>query len=64
MRLLIEELIEASGLKNEYIAEKVGVDVRTLYKWRKGETMPRLDKAVKLAEVLDVEVMELYTLEK
>ena len=62
MRLLIDDLIKVSGLKHEYIAKKLNVNPRTLYKWRKGETYPRLDKAVGLAEILDVEITELYTM--
>jgi len=60
MRLVIDELIEASGLKHEYIAEKIGVSSRTLYSWRKGKTFPRLDKAVELARILDEEITGLY----
>ena len=60
MRLLIDKLIEEKGLKERFIADKVGVSVRTILNWRKGETIPRLDQAVKLADVLGVEVTELY----
>lgn len=60
LRILIDEVINDSGLKNVFIAEEVGVDVRTLYKWRKGETIPRLDQAVKLAQILDCKVDDLY----
>jgi len=60
LRLIIDEIIKESGLKNEYIARKVGVSVRTLYKWRKNETIPRLDQAIKLANLLDCKVNDLY----
>ena len=62
MRLIIDDLIKESGLKHGYIAKKLNVSPRTLYKWRKGETYPRLDKAVRLAEIIDVEITELYTM--
>ena len=64
MKLLIEELIEEKGIKHEFISKKLNVSARTLYKWRKGETIPRLDKAVELAKVLNVEITEIYTTEK
>ena len=60
MRLVIDELIESSGLKLEFIAKKIGVSSRTLYSWRKGKTFPRLDKAVELADLLNVDITELY----
>lgn len=60
MRLVIDELIESSGLKHEFIAKKIGVSSRTLYSWRKGKTFPRLDKAVELADLLNVDITELY----
>lgn len=60
MKLLIDELINNSGLKHGYIANKLDVSPRTLYKWRKGETFPRLDKAVELAKILNVEITEMY----
>ena len=60
MRLVIDEIIENSGLKHGYIADKINVNQRTLYKWRKGDTFPRLDKAVQLADILGVRVTDLY----
>jgi len=60
MKLVIDEIIKEKGLKNGYVAKKVGVNVRTLYKWRNNESYPRLDKAIKLAGVLNVEVNDLY----
>ena len=64
MRLVIDELIKEKGIKHEFLANKLNVSARTLYKWRKSETFPRLDKAVKLAKILGVEITELYTTEK
>ena len=63
MRLVIDELIKEKGIKHGFIADKLNVSNRTLYKWRKGETFPRLDKAAELAKVLNVEITELYTTE-
>jgi len=64
MRLIIDELIKEKGIKHGFLADKLNVSDRTLYKWRKGETIPRLDKAVELAKVLNVEITEIYTTEK
>jgi len=64
MRLKIDDLIKTSGLKHKYIAEKIGISTRTLYKWRKNESFPRLDQAVKLAVILKCKVDDLFELKK
>lgn len=63
MKLLIEELIEKSGLKKSYIAKQVGVNENTLTNWIKERSYPRLDQAVKLAEILNCKITDLYVVE-
>lgn len=60
IKLIIDRLIEERGLKHGYIAKKLNISERTLYKWRKGETLPRLDKAVELAELLGVKITNIF----
>ena len=64
IKMSIDEIIIEKGLRHSYEAKKVGVDDETLISWRKSKTFPRLDQAVKLAEILGVEITELYTVEK
>lgn len=60
IKLIIDQLIKEKGLKHGYIAKKLNISERTLYKWRKGETLPRLDKTVELAELLGVEITDIF----
>ncbi len=60
MKLLIEEIILKSGKKKMHIAKQLGVNENTLTNWMKNRSMPKLDQAVKLAKLLEVEIQELY----
>lgn len=56
----IEKLIDRSGLRKGYIADKLNVSVRQLRKYEKGESLIPMDKAYILADLLEVKVDELY----
>lgn len=56
----IENLIEQSGLRKGYIADKLSISVRQLRKYEKGESLIPMDKAYILAELLEVKVDDLY----
>jgi transcriptional regulator with XRE-family HTH domain len=49
----IREAQRARGLTNEELARRTGVALRTVLRWRKGES-PRLPNLVRLADALDV----------
>lgn len=52
--------IEKSGLKDKFIAEKVGgVTQKTVYNWKKGLSFPSFEKAFILAKVLNCTVDDL-----
>ena len=57
----LEDYIRDSGLRKDYIANKLGVSVRMLRKYEKGESLPPLDKAFILADMLGVKVDDLYS---
>jgi DNA-binding XRE family transcriptional regulator len=57
----LEEYIKESGLRKDHIANKLGVTVRMLRKYEKGESLPPLDKAFILADLLGVKVDDLYS---
>lgn len=61
MRLKIRELIHESGMTKRFVAKKIGVNENTLGNWMDGRSMPRLDQAVKLADLLNCKVDDLYT---
>ncbi len=52
-------MIEASGLTNQQIAERMGVAVETAWRWRTANTEPRLDALPKLAAVLGCQPRDL-----
>lgn len=57
--------IEESGLKDSYIAKKVGgVSQKTIYNWRKGISHPSFEKAFILADLLGCKVDDLAILIK
>jgi transcriptional regulator with XRE-family HTH domain len=49
----IREAQHARGLTNEELARRTGVALRTVMRWRKGES-PRLPNLVRLVDALDV----------
>lgn len=63
MRLVIEELIRKKGYQKRYIAEQMGITNNTLTHWMKNRSMIKLDQAVKLAEVLNCELEDLFIIE-
>jgi transcriptional regulator with XRE-family HTH domain len=53
-----------SGLSNEELAQRAGVGLRLLQKWRAGDVEPRYESLLKLADALDREVSWFYEDEK
>jgi transcriptional regulator with XRE-family HTH domain len=50
----IKELRELHGLKQQYIADKVGVELRTYQFWQAGKSPPEQENLEKLAELFGV----------
>lgn len=48
-----------AGLRQEDIAEKLGIDRSAVAKWEAGENLPRADKLPQLARLLNCTVDEL-----
>ena len=57
---LLEARREALGLEWSEIAERCGVNVTTLWRWRKGRESPKLATALKLASVRKVNPQSLW----
>lgn len=64
MKLLIDKLIEESGMTKRFVAKRIGVNENTLNNWCKNRSMPRLDQAVHLAYLLGCRVDDLYIKEQ
>lgn len=60
IRLTIEERIKECGLKKGYVARQIGVDPDTLANWMNNRSFPKLNQAVKLADILRCEITDLY----
>lgn len=56
----IEQLIKESGLRKDYIAEKIEVSTRQLRKYEKFELFIPMEKGLLLANLLGVKVDDLY----
>jgi len=60
IQLRLDDLIRQRGMSQRYVAKQVGVNENTLRNWIQGRSFPRLDQAVKLAKVFDVDIKQLY----
>ncbi|MEK3853458.1 helix-turn-helix domain-containing protein [Cytobacillus sp. FSL H8-0458] len=60
MRCRLEELIKLSGLRKDFIADKIGVSTRQLRNYELQKNYIPMDKAYILADLLDVKVDDLY----
>ena len=56
----IGELVRVSKYRREYIIKELEITQNTLSNWCTGKTYPTMDKAYKLADLLEVKVDELY----
>jgi transcriptional regulator with XRE-family HTH domain len=57
----IRELIEKSGYKRSFIADKLGVTVKQLRNYETDHSLIPMDKAYILAEMIGVKVDDLYS---
>ncbi|RQW21424.1 XRE family transcriptional regulator [Bacillus sp. C1-1] len=63
MKSRIGDRIDERGLKNKFVAMKLGVTQVQVSKWRTGNSYPRVDKLFKLAALLGVKVDDLYEMD-
>ncbi|MBF4328175.1 XRE family transcriptional regulator, partial [Vibrio anguillarum] len=47
------------GIKQEAVAEEMGVTVQTIYKWEKGTTEPKASQVSKLGKILQLTEKEI-----
>lgn len=60
MEIKLQMIIKDRGLKQSFIAEKAGISPGALSKIVRGESMPTLPVALRLARVLELTVEELW----
>jgi transcriptional regulator with XRE-family HTH domain len=58
----IRELREAADMKPSALARALGLTQPSIRNWETGKTSPSLERLPKIAEVLDADLGELYSL--
>lgn len=53
------ELREAAGLTDYSVAQKAGIAASTLSDWKAGRYKPKVEKLMRIAKVLEVDITEL-----
>jgi DNA-binding XRE family transcriptional regulator len=53
-------LLRTSKYRREFIQKELGISANTLTNWCTDKTYPTIDKAFKLAELLEVDINDLY----
>ncbi len=56
----ITELRERAGMTKTQLADKLNVDISTVCKWESGVNMPTADKLLRLADIFDCSIDEVY----
>jgi DNA-binding XRE family transcriptional regulator len=57
---MLNEILEQRGIKKKWLAEKVGVTPTAMTKICKGESVPHLKIALRIADVLELTVEEIW----
>ena len=55
----LKRILKERGIKQTFIAEKMGVNVRKINDYACGRVSLKLDTAIKIADILDIDVKEL-----
>ena len=57
-------MLRTSKYRREFIQKELGISANTLTNWVSGKTYPTIDKAFRLAELLEINIEDLYEREK
>jgi repressor LexA len=57
--LRLKEILEERGVKQYYLAQKLGVSTVSLSNWSTGKSQPSLGTVVRICQILDVKIDEL-----
>ncbi|MGV0753173.1 helix-turn-helix domain-containing protein [Empedobacter brevis] len=58
--LRLKEVLKEKGLTGKELSEKVNVTEATISNLAKGDSIPRKELLIQIAEVLDVDIKELF----
>ena len=56
---MLKEVLKSKGVKQNYLAQRIGVSTVTLSNWVNGKSSPTKKHLEKLSEVLDVPIKDL-----
>ena len=57
--MLLKELLKSKGVKQNWLAQRIGVSTVTMSNWVKGKSHPSKQNLMKLSEVLNVHLNDL-----
>ena len=57
--MLLKELLKSKGVKQNWLAQKIGVSTVTMSNWVKEKSHPSKKNLLKLSEVLNVHINDL-----
>lgn len=57
--MLLKELLKSKGVKQNWLAQRIGVSTVTMSNWVKGKSHPSKKNLAKLCEVLNVHLNDL-----
>lgn len=57
--MMLKELLKSKGVKQNWLAQKIGVSTVTMSNWVKGKSKPSRKNLLKLSEILDVHINDL-----
>jgi len=60
--MLLKELLKSKGIKQKWLAQKIGVSEVTISNWCNGKSFPKKEHLQKLSELLDVPVKEIVNI--
>jgi DNA-binding XRE family transcriptional regulator len=60
MKSRLKEILNQRGIKQQFIADKVGVHKATLTRIVKGKTDPSLQTAYRIAQVLGLKIEDIW----
>jgi len=58
--ILLKELLKSKGLKQKWLADKIGVSEVTVSNWCAGKSMPKKKHIQRISELLDVPKESIY----
>ncbi|MCP3025984.1 helix-turn-helix transcriptional regulator [Halobacillus sp. A5] len=64
MECNLNEWIAKRGFKKKWVAAQIGVSSEVMSRWVNGKSIPSLENALKLAEILNCKVEDLWKIKK